>query len=242
MNGDSERTYRRRVQARGLVPFEVKVRETDLWIAAGERLESEARDLVFAARQPLESYLSEHPELLSTLSPVADDPLAPPIVRGMIRASGQAGVGPMASVAGSIAEHVGKGLLRFTDRVVVENGGDVFLSLDRPVTVRVFAGRSPLSRRIGLSVPEEEMPLGVCSSSGSVGHSLSLGRADAACVVATSTALADAAATALGNRVRARSDLEKAASWAAGVAGLRGGLVILGKAMAAWGDVALVEL
>ena len=242
MNDDSERTYRRRVRARGLVAFEVKVRETDLWIAAGRPLESEARDLVFEARQPLESYLDEHGEMLSALSPVADDPLAPPIVQEMIRASRGAGVGPMASVAGAVAEQVGRGLLRYTDQVVVENGGDVFLSLGRSVTVRVFAGRSPLSRRIGLSIPPGEMPVGVCSSSGSIGHSLSLGRADAACVVASSTALADAAATALGNRVRARSDLDKAASWAAGIPGLRGGLVILGKAMAAWGNVELVEL
>jgi hypothetical protein len=238
----TERTYRRRVEPRGLATFEVKVRETDLWIAAARPLESEARDLVFTARQPLESYLDDHPEFLSALSPVADDPLAPPIVREMIRSSRQSGVGPMASVAGAIAEHVGRGLLRFTDQVVVENGGDVFLALRRPVTVRVFAGRSPLSRRVGLSIPGEGMPVGVCSSSGSVGHSLSLGGADAACVVASSTALADGAATALGNRVRTRSDLEGAAAWAAGVAGLRGGLVILGKAMAAWGEVELVEL
>jgi hypothetical protein len=230
------------VHARGLETFEVKVGETDLWIAAGRPLAPEARDLVFAARQPLESYLNHRPEFLSALSPVEDDPLAPPMVREMIRASGQAGVGPMATVAGAIAERVGRGLLRFTDQVVVENGGDVFLALARPVTVRVFAGRSPLSRRIGLSIPTERMPVGVCSSSGSVGHSLSLGGADAACVVASSTALADGAATALGNRVRVRSDLEKAASWAAGLAGLRGGLVILGKAMAAWGDLELVEL
>jgi uncharacterized protein len=242
VNDDSERTYRTQVQARGLVTFEVKVRETDLWIAAGRRLESEARDLVFAARQSLESYLNDRREILSALSPAADDPLAPPIVQEMIRASRSAGVGPMASVAGAIAERVGRGLLRYTDQVVVENGGDVFLSLGRSVTVGVFAGRSPLSRRIGLSIPQGEMPVGVCSSSGSIGHSLSLGRADAACVVGASTALADAAATALGNRVHVRSDLDKAASWAAGIAGLRGGVVILGKAMAAWGNVELVEL
>ncbi len=230
------------MKARDLVGFEVKVRETDLWIGADRPLETEARNLVFAARRPLEAYLNEHPEFLSSLSPVPWDPLAPPMVQDMIRAAGRVGVGPMASVAGAVAEYVGKGLLAWSSQVVVENGGDVFLCLGRPVTVKVFAGRSSLSRRVGLRIPERLMPLGVCSSSGSIGHSLSMGKADAACIVASSTTLADSAATALGNRIRKHADLEEAASWAAGIQGIAGGLIILGKAMAAWGDVELVTL
>ncbi len=242
MDPYTERTYRQRVKARGLVGFEVKHRETDLWIGADRDLEPEARRLVFAAREPLEGYLNEHPDVLTSLSPVPEDPLAPPLVQEMMRSSRQAGVGPMASVAGAIAEHVGKGLLQGSAQVVVENGGDAFLALTRPVTVTVFAGPSPLSGRVGIRVAAEDMPVGVCSSSGSVGHSLSFGRADAACVVASSAALADAAATALGNRVGRRKDLERAASWASGIEGIAGGLIILGKALAAWGNVELVEL
>ncbi|MGM0664200.1 MAG: UPF0280 family protein [Thermodesulfobacteriota bacterium] len=239
---ETERKYRRRMKGRDLVGFEVKVRETDLWIGADRPMVSEAKDLVFSARQPLEAYVNEHPEFLSALSPVPDDTFAPPIVRDMIHASGSAGVGPMAAVAGAVAEHVGTGLLALSSQVIVENGGDVFLSLKRAVTVTVLAGRSPLSMRVGLRISARSMPVGVCSSSGSVGHSLSLGRADAACVVARSTALADSTATALGNRIKKPADLEKAASWASQIKGVRGGLVVLGKAMAAWGDVELVKL
>ncbi len=230
------------MKGRDLVGFEVKVHETDLWIGADRPLVSEAKNLVFGARRPLEAYINEHPDFLSSLSPLPDDTLAPPLVREMIRASASAGVGPMASVAGAIAEHVGDGLLALSSQVIVENGGDVFLSLKRGVTVTVMAGRSPLSMKIGIRVPAGSMPVGVCSSSGSVGHSLSLGRADAACVVARSTALADGAATALGNRVKKPADLEKAVSWASRINGVRGGLVVMGKAMAAWGDVELVTL
>lgn len=225
-----------------LVGFEVKVRETDLWIGADRALVSEARDAVIGVRQTLEAYLKWNPGFLSALSPVSDDILAPPVARDMIRASRSSGVGPMAAVAGAIAEHVGRRLLELSSQVIVENGGDVFASLKRPVTVTVLAGRSPLSMRIGLRIPPEGMPAGVCTSSASVGHSLSLGRADAACVVARSTALADSTATSLGNRIRSRADFEKAAAWASQIQGVNGGLVIMGKSMVAWGDVELVEL
>ncbi len=241
MYSETARTYRRRMRGRDLVGFEVKVRQTDLWIGADRAMVSEAKNLVFNARQPIEAYINRHPEFLSALSPVRDDTLAPQIIRDMIRASGSAGVGPMAAVAGAVAQYVGTGLLALSSQVIVENGGDVFLALKRPVTVTVLAGRSPLNMKIGLRISAGSMPVGVCSSSGSVGHSLSLGKADAACVVAGSTALADSTATALGNRIKKRSDLQRAADWASQIEGVRGGLVVLGKAMAAWGDVELVR-
>lgn len=242
MDPYTERTYRRRVHAVDLIGFEVKVRETDLWIGAAGDLEREARDLVFEARHQVESYIDAHPEFLHALTPCAEDNLAPPVVRDMILASRRTGVGPMASVAGAIAEYVGRGLLRWTDRVVVENGGDVFLHLQRSVTVDVFAGPSRVSDRIGLAVPALGMPVGVCTSSGTVGHSLSMGKADAVCVVSKRTALADSAATALGNRIRTQRDLEAAAQWAAGIEGISGTVMIVGQALAAWGDVELVAL
>lgn len=242
MDPYTERTYRRRVHAADLIGFELKVRETDLWIGAAGNLEREARDLVFEARHQVESYIDAHPEFLHALTPCAEDNLAPPVVRDMILASRRTGVGPMASVAGAIAEYVGRGLLRWTDRVVVENGGDVFLHLQRSVTVDVFAGPSRVSDRIGLAVPALGMPVGVCTSSGTLGHSLSMGKADAVCVVSKRTALADSAATALGNLIRTQRDLEAAAQWAAGIKGISGTVMIVGKALAAWGDVELVAL
>ena len=75
----------------------------------------------------------------------------------------------MASVAGAIAQFVAQGLLESTNQVIVENGGDIFLKVNRPVNVSVFAGESPLSEKIGLKIPSRQMPLGICSSSGTVG-------------------------------------------------------------------------
>lgn len=238
----TERTYRKRVKAAGLFSFQVGVKETDLWVSAGEDLETETRDLVLQGRHQIETYLAGHPDFLSALEPYPDDPQAPPLVKEMIAATAPTGVGPMASVAGAMAEFVGRGLLRRTDQVIVENGGDIFLMAKRPVTVSIFAGDSPLSERLGLLIPTRQMPLGVCTSSGTVGHSLSFGSANAACVVSAGTALADGAATALGNRIRGRKDLSAVGEWAAGIPGILGCLVILGDRMTAWGDIELVEL
>ena len=113
---------------------------------------------------------------------------------------------------------------------------------NRPVTVSIFAGTSPLSEKIGLVIPPRLMPLGVASSSGTVGHSLSLGKADVGCVVSPSAALADAAATALCNRIQGPKDLNRIDEWARGIKGILGALVILGDKMATWGQIELVAI
>jgi len=238
----TERTYRKRTRARGLFCFQVAVRETDLWVCADRRLETETRDLVFESRHQLESYIRFHPEFSTSLLPLKEDPCAPRIVREMFRAAGKVHVGPMAAVAGAIAQYVGEGLLNLTDQAIVENGGDIFLKANRPVTVSIFAGASPLSHRFGLLIPTRQMPLGVCSSSGTVGHSLSQGIADVVCILSPSAALADSAATALGNRIQKRSDLEGVAGWAGQIDGITGGVAIVGEAMATWGDIELAEV
>jgi ApbE superfamily uncharacterized protein (UPF0280 family) len=240
--GYGERTYRRRAHARGLISFSVAVKETDLWVSTERPLEKETRDLILNCRIQLESYIHSHPDFLTSLLPLPEDPYAPPMVKEMMGATERLGVGPMAAVAGAVAQCVGRGLLSLAGQAIVENGGDIFLKADRPVTVSIFAGTSPLSERIGLLVPVRQMPLGVCSSSGTVGHSLSMGVADAACVISPSAALADGAATALGNKIRHQRDLEKATAWASQIEGILGGVVILKERLAAWGDIELVEL
>ena len=237
-----ERTYRNRVSARDLTCFSVAVKETDLWVCADKNLEKETRDLIFDCRHQLESYIKSHPEFQNSLVPLVLDPYAPPIVKEMTRETKKVDVGPMASVAGAIAQYVGMGLLDLTDQVIVENGGDIFLKADRPLTVSIFAGPSPLSGKFGLLVPVRQMPLGVCSSSGTVGHSLSRGIADVVCTLSPSSALADGAATALGNRVKKKRDLEEVAVWADQIEGVLGGIAIVGDTMATWGDIELVEV
>ena len=237
-----ERTYRKRVTASGLVSFQVTVRETDLWISAGQNVEKQARDLVFKCRLWIEHYIDLHPAFMSTLSPYAEDPFAPEIVREMIKATADIGVGPMAAVAGAVAQFVGQGLMKMTEQVIVENGGDIYLKTNRPATVCIFAGASPLSEKLGLVIPMRQMPLGVCTSSGTLGHSLSMGSADVVCLLSSSALRADGAATALCNGIHTRRDLERVADRASRIKGIEGGLAIMGDAMATWGDVELTAL
>jgi ApbE superfamily uncharacterized protein (UPF0280 family) len=237
-----QRFYRHWIKDDDLVSFEAVVEQTDLYIRSRRNLKDKALDSVLKHRAPLESYIGRHPLFLTTLDPYEAEAEAPAIVKEMARVSQLTGVGPMAAVAGAIAEAVGRDLLAFSPEVIVENGGDIFLKITRKRLVGVYAGQSSFTRKVALEVMPRETPLGVCTSSGTVGHSLSLGSADALVVLSPSTALADAAATALGNMVKAADDIPQAIEKAQTIEGLRGVVVIVGDKMGVWGKVKIVPL
>jgi len=235
------RTYRTLVRS-GLSAYTVTVKETDLQVQTAGDCSHLARELVLEHRGCLEAYIRDNPGFLPALTPWALTGPAPPIVRDMVEASAAAGVGPMAAVAGAVAARVGQGLQAVSDQVIVENGGDIFLCTAQPATVAVYAGRSPLSLRIGVRVDGGGQPMGICTSSGTVGHSLSFGRADAICVISRSCALADAAATAVGNRILTAGDMPAALAFGGTIPGVLGLLAVVGDRMAAWGAVEIVTI
>lgn len=234
-----ERTYRNRLSSHGLKSFHVQVRETDLYIAAAIDLTIYAYELVHLFRRQLENYIKFHPEFQQSLVPLPEDPLAPEIVQSMISAAQTSGVGPMAAVAGAVAERVGCGLQDWSPEVIVENGGDIYLNCKREVRVGVFAGESVLSNRLSVKVSPQQMPLGVCTSSGTVGPSLSFGKADAVCVLSKSTALADAAASHIGNLLHSPKEIQAAIDSGRKIPGVTGILIIMKEHMGAWGEIEL---
>jgi hypothetical protein len=141
-----------------------------------------------------------------------------------------------------VAQAVGEALLAESAQVIVENGGDIFLYTRRPRVAAIYAGASPLTGRLGLKVNRLGQPLGLCTSSGTVGPSLSFGRADAAIVLAASAALADAAATALGNRAQEPADIPRALEFLKEVPGVLGGALVIGESLGGWGEMEFVEL
>jgi len=231
------RTYHHWVKDKELVAFKVTVKETDLYIRAHADLKSKAHELVVKYRRTLEEYIEGHPSFLTSLEPVAVENGAPQIVTGMAEAAGKAGVGPMAAVAGAIAEAVGSELLELSPEVIVENGGDIYLKSLHKRLIGIYAGKSPLTGRVGLEIEAKDTPLGVCTSSGTVGHSLSLGKADAVIVLSPSTALADAAATAIGNRILKPEDIPGGIEFARSIKGLKGVIIIQGEQVGVWGEV-----
>ena len=236
------RTYRRRVAPAGLVTFEVVVRETDLQIAAERDLKREATALVEQARAELDGYVACHRRFVESFVPFEVDADAPAIVRAMAAAASIADVGPMAAVAGAVAEHVARGLAAYSTEVVVENGGDIYMIGGTERVVALHAGPSPLSGQVGIVVEAGLLPIAVCTSSASVGPSVSLGRADAACVIAHDGALADAVASALGNRVHSEADVQRAIDAVKGLDGVLGLVVVVGETLGAWGAAHLVSL
>jgi uncharacterized protein len=235
------RTYRHRIETTDLAAFTVAVKETDLYIRAATNLQRKTRRLVLKYRAQLERYIALNPKFQTSLKPLPLLETAPRIVKEMIEAGQKAGVGPMATVAGAIAEFVGAELLEFSPEIIVENGGDIFLKVNTKKVVGIYAGESPLSGKIGLEINPQETPLGVCTSSGTVGHSLSFGKADAVVTVARSATLADAAATAIGNLVQSSSDINKAIAIGRQISGIMGTVIIIGGDIGVWGEVKLCE-
>jgi uncharacterized protein len=234
--------YRRRMSPGDLAGFTVSVAESDLHISAAANLSVQAEAALNAARAELESYIVARPEFRDALEPLDDDATAPPLIRNMLAAGRTAEVGPMAAVAGAVAGVVGRALLAHSREVIVENGGDVFVAGSTPRVCAVFAGDSKLSMKLGVKLPPAPQGAGLCTSSGTVGPSLSRGKADAAVVLSADECLADAAATALGNRITSSEDLATAMEWVQSVPGIDGALAIVGEDLAAWGSIELVEL
>ena len=237
-----ERAYRNYVKADNLIKFEVIEKETDILILAESNLYDKALASVLKHRGEIEKYINSDSRFAKTFSPLRVRFDAPAIIREMAAAARKAKVGPMAAVAGTLAEFVGKDLLAFSNEVIVENGGDIFLKINQTRKVGVFAGNSPFSEKIALEIEPKDKPFSVCCSSGTVGHSFSFGKADAVIVIAQKASLADAAATAIGNIVKEISDIEHGLKLAKKIRGLDGVLIIKEDQMGALGKIKLVPL
>lgn len=186
-------------------------------------------------RKQLEKYIKDHPKFLYSLQPVPVDK-GPTIVKLMAEAAERANVGPMAAVAGVLADLAVKDMaLNGAKVAVVEDGGEVCAVSDRPIDVVLLAGDSPLSKQIGFRL--EDFPVGVATSSGLFSHALSFGEAEAVTVFATDAGIADAAATVIGNLIRGnncRQAVERGINEALSIEGVKGVLIlyrgIVGKA------------
>jgi len=242
-----QRDYRDRHEGQDLKYFQVQIKQSDLAIGVdinsySDSLLNLCRNYLIKIRGELEDYIKLQPLFQTALLPISLRKDAPEIARRMSRAATSARVGPMAAVAGTIAELMGEKLTQYCVEVIVENGGDIYLKSSQERIVAVFAGESRFSYRIGIRIEGSNDSMGICTSSGTVGHSLSLGRADAVVVRADSAALADAVATGAGNMVSCKADLMKAIDFARNITGVTGVLAIKGDQMAAWGQMEIVPL
>lgn len=211
----SFRSYRRAQQSE-LITFQTIVYETDLWIAAHKDLSEPVAEYVRQLRGQIQAYAAIFPEFFTSLTPMAASSHAPEIIKRMCAATQLVQVGPMAAVAGTIAQMVAEYFYAQSPDLLVENGGDTFLfsTKDRQVGILSIPDQD---LRLCVRVQATEFPCSFCASSAKIGHSLSFGNADVVVVRSQNASLADAAATALANMLQDAQDIElvinKAKSW-----------------------------
>jgi ApbE superfamily uncharacterized protein (UPF0280 family) len=231
------RLYRNWVKNQDLVCFNVIVEESDCYISASANLERKAFQAIRKYRAILQKYIASHPLFLTTLEPFQTEAQAPLIVKDMAQCGARAGVGPMAAVAGAIAQFCARDLSKFTSDLIIENGGDIYLQSRSDRLLGIFAGQSPLSGKIGIEIAARDTPLGISTSSGTVGHSLSFGKADAVVILAATATLSDAVATAVGNIIITPADIPLGIQKAQSIRGVKGILIIKDDQMGIWGEV-----
>jgi ApbE superfamily uncharacterized protein (UPF0280 family) len=242
-----DRDYRMLHGAKDLHYFQVSLKETDLVIGVDKASYSDSMltlvdQEVRRLRGDLEIYIGMHPDFRNSFVPLVLLPGAPPLAISMAQAAWQTGVGPMAAVAGAFAQAVGEKLRRQVREVIVENGGDIYIDSSVDRLVSVFAGHSKFSYKIAIKVEAGECPLGICTSSGTVGPSISLGKADAVVIKGNNAALADAAATGAANLIQSEKDLLAAIEYVKNLPGISGILAIKDNHMAAWGKIEIVPI
>ncbi len=238
------RTYRNLLRNDDLLSLNLVIEETDLLICIDKQsdkllVQRKAEKLVLHYRKIIQDYIAENPSFKTTLKPYPADTSAANIIKTMIDVSRLADVGPMASVAGVIADYVGNELLACCREVIIENGGDIFLKIEKKRNIGIYAGESKFSNTLSLQVMPEETPLGICTSSGTIGHSLSMGKADAVVVAAPSAALADAWATALANMIHTERDIGTVIEHSQDIGDITGVIIIKGDTMGVCGQLKL---
>jgi uncharacterized protein len=178
-------------------------------------------------RRILEHYIERHRDFGRSFEPIEPNDNAPPIAQRMARAGRLAGVGPMAAVAGAIAQCAGEaGLKAGAREVIVDNGGDIYLRVAEPVIIGLDSGGADLADRLAFSLKADDTPISICSSSGRMGHSTSLGQCDLATVVSKDAALADAAATRAANLIKTAEDVDAALEQITAIEGVDGVLIV----------------
>lgn len=242
-NKYQKRFYRYWVSNKDLYQARVIVKETDLHILTDKPLDEVfIKERINSYRRNIEDYIAKDRRFLTALKPLAVELNAAPIVKKMVKAARHANVGPMAAIAGAVAEFLGRDLLKKRYKeVIIENGGDIFLVTRKIRKIGIYAGKSKLCNKLYLKIKPQDTPLGICTSSGTIGHSLSFGLADAVTILSKNASLADAVATAVANRVKSPQDLQNAADFAKSIKGILGVIIIIKDHLISWGKVEFVK-
>lgn len=203
-------------------------------------------DSIITEREKLESFLLQTPGfrealVFSPMEPRVLD-ISPESVRRMQQASFLSSLGPMAAVAGTMAQLAAEASRKAgSPESIIENGGDLYLDLDRtsdfPITLGIYSGKKSPFQNLAFKILPEMTPLAICSSSSRMGHSLSFGDCDLVTVFSKDASLADAAATLAGNLVKGSEDMEEVLNRIMNIEGIQGILILRDEQLGALGEL-----
>lgn len=235
-----ERIYRKRFNAADLVYYNVKWLETDIYAATDTDLREICELYIIKLRDILDRYTAKRPVFKTTLSPLSVTDDAPEIARKMAEAGCLAGTGPMAAVAGAFNAMLYEHISGLSSNIILENGGDILIAGAKPRRVGIYAGENKLKDKLTLEIDPGGTAIAVCTSSGTLGHSLSFGKADSVTIISRNSYVADAAATAVANTVKTPQDIEAALQRAMAIKYVDGAVITVADTLGACGSVKFV--
>jgi len=229
-------------QENGLITCQFRIGESNIMISSDKPIKTVAKKILTKIRSDIKNYIKIHPEFSESFNPVKIKRSVPNIIKKMGKAAQSANVGPMAAIAGAIAEELGNNLSATTSELIIENGGDIFINVKRQIIIGIWSQNKKINNNLGILLNKKRGRCAICTSSGTLGHSFSYGKADAATVIAKNAALADAWATRLGNEIKTPKDIKRAIALLKDIRGIIGALVIHKKSIALWGDIELTQI
>ena len=233
--------YRNKISCRQKYNWRILYKYSDILISCDKDVNLKLKKLIEEIYVILESHIRENPFFQKSLSPLKSKPGYPPIIKKMYEKTALFNVGPMAAVAGAVCDFLALGLNKYCRCLVIENGGDVFLKSDKDIDVGVYLKNKYFTDKIFLRIKTGDMPCGLCSSSGSFGHSLSLGKSDLVTVMAGSTISADGAATSVANNINSFKDISKTINYYKTTKDIKGILIVKDDKLGVWGKVELIR-
>jgi len=222
--------------------LEITYRESDLYIVSDKEIDKKlAQTTLIKYYTQIENYIKKNPKFLSSLSPLEIIDPAPPIVKDMFEASKLAGIGPFSSVAGAVALYTGKSLLKFCNQIMVENGGDIFLKINKDKKIGLYLGENFHPQIITIKIKKRDYPFGICSSSSTIGPSLNFGRADLLSVIGKDAIISDVFATAYSNKIRKEKDINEVINEARSNSFIEAIIISFENKIFFWGNVEIDE-
>jgi len=210
---------------------------TNILVSSNKNIKGRIEKPLKKVYEILDACIENDPSFLKSLSPIVIKPYFPDIIKEMCTRSAVFNVGPMAAVAGTVNTFLASYLQKYCDNLIIENGGDIYIKAERDLNAGIYVKNPNFKNRVAIRIDEKDMPCGLCSSSGTFGHSFSMGKCDLAVVLAKSAITADAAATAFANSISCENDIPDSIDRFKEFEDIKGLLAIKNKRIGAWGNI-----